>query len=62
MTYIERPEPGSEFTVLKATGDIEPGRPLEVTGWTVTEEGVEPVSGIFVPPLPPDDEDDDAPG
>ena len=53
---LERPEPGSEFTVMVASGPVVPGAPVPVVGTTVTGDDVEQWTGCFVVPSNTDEE------
>ena len=52
----ERPEPGSEFTLMVASGAVVPGAPVAVVGTTVTGDDVEQWTGCFVVPVNDEEE------
>lgn len=47
---IEKPWPGSEFTIMNAEGELLPGQAVSVHGATIDDEGVEVWTATFTPP------------
>lgn len=53
---LERPERGTEFTLMVASGPVVPGMPVSVLGTTVTGTDVEQWTGCLVVPVEDEEE------